>query len=301
MLFTIIADAQTITLSVLPSADAFVVASAPTNNYGAAGASSVSGVAGTNSDGQLNGVADSLARFPMSNLVSAVDAALGTHDWLVTRSILHLYEMGTPPHPIFSRGVGRFEIRWIRNDFWIEGTGIPSLPTTQGVSWQDLPTILAPGLDKTLGFFTNSGTDGELSFELTLVPSFVSDIRSGTEVGLYFTAASPEIGFTFDARSFVVPDDRPRLEITAAARPSARLDAITLTNNNLVSIGFNTLSNWNHTLQATDAANGLVSAVWSNLLSVPAQPSNGRVEYLDGLTNRQRFYRLFLTPDFPVQ
>ena len=110
MLFTIIADAQTITLSVLPAADAFVVASAPTNNYGAAGASSVSGVAGTNSDGQLNGVADSLARFPMSNLVSAVDAALGTHDWLVTRSILHLYEMGTPPHPIFSRGVGRFEI-----------------------------------------------------------------------------------------------------------------------------------------------------------------------------------------------
>jgi len=293
-------NSQTITLSVVPSADAFVIAREPTNNYGGAGASSVSGSAGTNADGQLNGAADSLARFPMSNLVSSADAALGTHDWLVTHATLRVYEMGAPPHPIFSRGVGQFEVRWIVNDSWIEGTGIPSMPTQDGVSWKDLSLILEPSIDQTLGFFTNTGADGPLSFDLALIPALVSDIRSGTEVGMYFTAASPEIGFTFDSRTFVVPSEQPRLEITAASQPIVRIDSIKLTNANFVSIGFNTLSNWNYTLQAANGTNGLVSDSWVNLLTVVGQTSTGHVEYVDGLTNGQRAYRLNLTPSFPA-
>ena len=167
----------------------------------------MAGAAATNSAGQLNGIADSLAGFPMSNFVSSADTSFGTHDWLVTRAILRLHEMGAPPHPIFSRGVGRFEVRWIGNDSWSEGTGTPSQPAANGLAYKDLSAILSPSQDETLGFFTNIGMDGPLSFNLALTPSFVLDVRSGTEVGLYFTAASSQIGFTFDSRTYVVPDD----------------------------------------------------------------------------------------------
>src|SRR5262249_24319584 len=162
-----------------------------------------------------------------------------------------------------------------------------------------LSLILEP--NQTLGFFTNSGADGPLSFDLALIPSLVSDIRSGTEVGLYFTAASPEIGFTFDSRTFVVPSEQPRLEITAATRPTVRIDSIKLTNTSFVNIGFSTLSNWNYTLQAANGVNGQVSDLWANLLIVPGQASSGHVEYLDGISNRQRFYRLMVIPSFPAQ
>ena len=76
----------------------------------------------------------------------------------------------------------------------------------------------------------------------------------------------------------------------------ARIDSIALTNGTFVRLGFNTVSNWNYALQAADGMNDVASGFWSNLFTVPAQTPSGHVEYLDGLTNRERLYRLDLTP-----
>ncbi len=284
--------AQNAVVTVTPSADTFVRAAAPSGNYGGAGAIAVSGAAATNANGQVNGVFDSLVRFPASNLVASLDSAIGSHDWIVIRAILHLTEMGAPPSPLFNRGVGQFEVRWISNDNWIEGSGIPAQPTTDGVKYQDLPSILNPATDASLGQFTNSGADGPLSFQLALMPQFVADVRSGGEVGFYLRAVSSQIGFTIESRTYFVPAEWPTLEIMAAANPNARIYSIVKSGSGEVTIGFGNVSNWTTTLQTAD---NLSFNDASNLLTIPAQPTSVHTNFVDGVTESGRFYRLVLS------
>lgn len=278
---------QTATVTVIPEADAFVRAADPFANYGGAGAIAVSGPMAVNATNQQNGAFDSLIRFPMSNVVALVDSTLATHDWVVLRATLKLTEMGAPPSPIFNRGIGAFEIRWLASDSWIEGTGIPIAPTTNGVAWNDLPSLLNPAIDTSLGQFTNSGTDTRLSFALFLKDPFLSDIRAGGRQNLYLTAISSQIGFTADSRSFVLSNDFPALEIVAAANPHPHIDSIqNLAINTLLS--FNTVSNWTYVVQFTDKLAG----VWSNLVTLPAEPTNNHVILPAARTASQGFYRL---------
>ena len=71
----------------LPDADTFVWAMAPTNNYGGSGALSVSGIEATNLMGVQNGLFDSLLRFPLSNVVVSLNNDLGTGGWVVTQAL----------------------------------------------------------------------------------------------------------------------------------------------------------------------------------------------------------------------
>src|SRR5207247_9812805 len=134
--------AQTSRWSVAPGADAFVRSLAPSSNYGGAGALSVSGSAAVNGSGDQNGLFDALMRFSMSNVVVSMDGLLGGQDWIVTEARLVLTEVGAPDNAIFNRGVGAFEVRWVASDAWVEGTGKPMAPTSDGVAWQDLPLIV---------------------------------------------------------------------------------------------------------------------------------------------------------------
>jgi hypothetical protein len=140
-------SSQTVTISVNPEGDAFVRSAAPSGNYGGAGAIAVSGATAVNGANQQNGAFDSLIRFPTSNLVASLDSVFATHDWLVLRATLKLTEMAAPPSPIFNRGVGAFEIRWLASDSWMEGTGIPITPTVDGVAWNDIPSLLNPTME----------------------------------------------------------------------------------------------------------------------------------------------------------
>ena len=281
---------QTATATVNPEADAFVRAADPFANYGGAGAIAVSGPAAVNGSNQPNGAFDSLMRFSMSNVVATLDSTLASHDWLVLRATLKLTEMGAPPSPILNRGVGTFEIRWIASDSWIEGSGIPIAPTSNGVAWNDISSLLNPATDVSLGQFTNSGTDAHLSFGLSLKDSFVSDIRAGGRLTLYFTAISPQIGFTADSRTFVLSNDFPVLEIIAAANPHPRIDSIVNVGTNIL-LSFDTASNWTYVVQFADKLPG----IWSNLVTLPEQATNGRVVLPEPKTSAKRFYRLSLS------
>jgi len=278
---------QTVTVTINPEADAFVRAAAPTNNYGGAGAIAVSGPTAVNASNEQNGAFDSLIRFAASNAVASLDSVLATHDWLVLRATLKLTEMGAPPSTIFNRGVGTFEIRWIESDSWIEGTGVPIAPATNGVTWNDLPSILNSATDVSLGQFTNSGTDTRLSFALSLRDAFLSDFRVGGRVTLYLTAISAQIGFTGDSRTFISPNDIPALEITAAANPHPHIESIKDLGTNVI-LSFNTVSNWTYVVQVAEQLSG----TWSNLLTLATQPTNNQVIYPDVKSSSQRFYRL---------
>lgn len=277
-------------MTVLPDADAFVRSSAPASNYGGGGALSVSGAAAVNGLGQQNGLFDTLMRFPMSNVVSGLDEALG-EDWIVTGVRLVVTEMAMPDNAIFNLGVGKFEIRWIATDNWIEGTGRPNAPTSDGVTWQDLPAILNSNLDVSLGIFTNTGANAQISNSLSLAESFIADIRLAGEVNLYLTAASAQIGFTFNSRNFGNTNAQPYLEMTAVANPKPRIESIVISNMSAV-VSFGTVSNWNYSVLGADGPPG----PWANLLTVNAQPTNGHVSFVEDAVREERFYKLKVSP-----
>jgi hypothetical protein len=278
------------TISVRPDADTFVRAQEPTNNYGGGGALSVSGAAAVNGTGEQNGAFDSVMRFPMSE-VATLNAALG-EDWIVTGARLVVTEMAIPDNAIFNRGIGQFEVRWIATDNWIEGTGRPNAPTSDGVAWQDLPGILNLNVDVSLGFFTNSGANLEDSFVLALADQFLEDVRTGGEVSLYLTAVSPDVGFTLNSRNFGNTNAQPFLELNALANPKPKIDSIVLSNLNVI-VTFDTVSNWNYCVLGADDLAG----PWSNLWTLAVQLTNGHVSYVEEASHANRFYRLKVWPD----
>ena len=289
--------AQTAMVSVVPDADCFVRSLAAASNYGEGGGLSVSGSTAVNGSGIQNGLFDTLMRFSMSNAVSSLDSALGEKDWIITGAELFLTEMAAPDNAIFNRGVGAFEVRWIASDEWVEGTGKPNMPTSDGLTWQDLQTLVNSNLDVSLGLFTNSGSNGRISFGLTLQERFVADIRQGGEVGLYLTARSDEVGFTFNSRNFGNTNAQPLLMITAATNPHPQIDAIELAGTNVL-VSFGTVSNWTYRLQGANMLPQPGSAPWSwsDLFISPSQPYATNLQFVDGLTNGGRFYRLAVSP-----
>jgi hypothetical protein len=189
----------------------------------------------------------------------------------------------------------RSEIRWVSSDGWLEGTGKPNAPTTDGVAWQDLSLILNSNVDESLGIFTNSGGNGQVAHNLALSERFIADMHEDTELSLYLTARSPDIGFTFNSRNFGNTNAQPILVITATANPRPIIDHIQLAGPNRVAISFDTISNWTYVLQGGDLLPANGAGAWSNLMTAPVQSTNGRAVFTDRITNRQRFYRLMLS------
>jgi hypothetical protein len=278
-----------ITNSVYPSADAFVRELAPEENYGGAGAVTISGSDAVNAMGQTNGLADTFMRFPTADVAAAMNTQYGSNGWTVTSIVLTANENGMPNNPVFTRGVGAFEIRWIATNNWIEGTGTPNMITSDGVVYDDVAGLLNPALDVSVGVFTNAGVTTMESFSLALAGPLVSNILVGADVDFYLTAASTTVGFTFNSRNYIVQSDWPTLNITVVPSFSPRINSIALTGPDQVSIQFNTASNWTYVVQGSALAGG---GTWSNLSTNPAQPFDDKAVFLDAMTNQQRFYRL---------
>jgi hypothetical protein len=214
-----------------PDADTFVRANAPTLNYGAAGALSVSGIYATNATGVTNGAFDSFIRFNTAAMVTNFNGAFGTNNWAVSAAKIVVTESGAPAQALFNRGKGAFEIRWIASDTWTEGTGTPNIPTTDGITYNNEPVLLNSSVDASLGVFTNAGANATLSFPLSLPPAFTSNLAAGGEVDLFFTATDPKTGFTFNSQNFGTTTARPFLIISAIPIPG--ITGISLDSTNL--------------------------------------------------------------------
>ena len=231
----------------------------------------------------------------MSGVAASLNGSFGSNGWVVTGATLVVAEVGAPNNGIFNRGVGGFEVRWIGSDGWVEGTGRPIAPTTDGVAYQDLSSVLSPAVDVALGQFTNSGMDGPVSFPLGLAGALVSNVVAGADLNLYLTAASTSVGFTFNSRDFTGTNSWPSLAITAVAKPLARITSIERLGANQVAIRFNTVSNWTYAVEGLAGLPAGSPGAWTNLFTVPAKPIDDQAVYVDEVTNRQRFYRLLLS------
>ncbi len=194
-----------VTVTITPTADAFVRSLAPNSNYGAAGALSVSGSTAVNGQGVQRGLLDTFMKFNVAGVVSQMDAQFGAGNWGFTDAVLRLTEDPAPNNPIFNRGVGQFEIRWIASDAWLEGTGTPNAPTTNGVRYSDEATFLNPAVDVALGLFSNTLTMDAHLYTLDLVEPFVDDLLAAGDVSLFLTAEDSSVGFTLNSRTVSDP------------------------------------------------------------------------------------------------
>lgn len=290
------ASAQTATVSVNPSTDSFVTMQNPTLNYGLAGALNVSGADATNNAGQTNGIFASLMRFPLTNALATFNTQLGDNAWTLTGVALQVNENGMPDNALFSRGIGTFEIDAVASDSWIEGTGIPRTPTTDGVAWQDLSSILAAGRMVSLGQFANSGANGMLRFNLALAPALVSPLLAGGDLNLYLQPISDTIGFTFNSHDFGNTQLQPLLTFTASKIATLPTIAVTGVASDRITLSFLTVSNQTYQLQSADSPRANSSNAWTTIASFPPSSTNGTASFADATTNRQKFYRLLVSP-----
>ena len=215
-----ICQAAPFTATIPPAADTFVREAEPVNNYGLAGSLAVSGRNAFSymSPTQQMGRYDSFMRFPAAALVQALDANFGSHYWVVTKAVLNLTEVTQPNNPIFNLGPGTFEVIWIANDSWLEGTGSPNAPTADGLRFQDVAAVIDPLTDKSLGIFSNvgggTGTPA-VTCTLQLLPALLADLRAGGEISLHLAPADDDIGFTFNSRNISGGRPKPSLEVIA--------------------------------------------------------------------------------------
>jgi hypothetical protein len=210
-----------ITVTNTPAADAFVRSLQPTQNYGAAGALSVSGSIATNpTSGLQEGLLDSFLQFNVAADVSTFNTAFGVGQWTISGVTLALTAQSAN-NADFDYGPGAFEVRWIGNNSWLEGTGTPASPTTNGISYAQESSILNSNVDESLGTFNyNGATSGQVKLGLGLPSGFLSEISTGGLASFYMTATpGSTVGFTFNSRNFTSSSAWPMLDITAIAIP----------------------------------------------------------------------------------
>ncbi len=271
-------------------ADAFVRSVDPTHNYGGAGALSVSGPIATNAIGQQGGLLDTFMRFDVTSAVSNFNGAFGVGKWVVISAVLDLTEQGDPLNTIFNQGVGPFEVQWIPDNSWAEGTGNPNNPTTDGIVWNDEPSVLNSNVDELLGTFVNGGTNGLVRLGLGMPSGFVTAVSTGGLVSFYMTApTNSPVGFTFHSHNFVDSTQWPFLEVAAVQMP--QITSLLITGND-VKIVFATSINLTN---AVEFSSNLASNSWSARTNIVGAGGTATVTDPGAAALPKRFYRVHLT------
>lgn len=201
-------------------ADTMLVAAQPTNNYGGAGGISVAAV------GRPRGEFQSVLRFDSSSVASQLDALWGAGQWQIQSISLGLTST-TPNNPLFNpQAAGVVAVNWIENDAWPEGTGGPSSPSNDGVSYSNLPGIIGPN-DDLLGTVPFGGTNGSVwTGDLIADDGIAGDILSGSLISLRLSAGDTGVSGTFNSRNFGTDTAQPSLTIVAVPEPEALVSLI---------------------------------------------------------------------------
>jgi hypothetical protein len=294
MLSSVLASAQ-VTFTTTTSDDAFLATGSPSNpngtnltdlNYGVAGILCVAPVTA------IKGEFQSVLKFNLSGATNLFNATYGPN-WLIGAVSLELTSsFGTqgvqPDNGMFNAvNGGNFAIEWLAADNWAEGTGRPNNPTTDGVTYNSLPTLLA-GAHEILctNNYIPPGDNVHVTWPLPLKTNLVNDIAAGGAVSFRFFAADEQVGYLFNSHNFG-NGNQPLLHVTAI--PLLKILSACLTNGmfHLVAIG-----GINATYQV-QANTNLSTTNWQTLGTVTADAS-GAIQFDDfTATNQpQRFYRI---------
>lgn len=290
-----LSEAQ-VTYSTTTSADAFLATGSSNNpagsdltglNFGAAGTLAIS------PSSAVKGEFQSVLRFDLAGAVTLFDTTYGTNGWVITGISLELtsnYGTGgvQPNNPIFNVvSGGDFVIEWLSYDDWVEGTGTPNLPTTDGVTYDSLPDLLSgPHEILCTNTYSPPGDNVPVSYVLPLSTNVVSNITNGGDISLLFYAADNQIGYLFNSHEYGRGND-PLISVTAS--PSLEITSAYFTNGafHLSGVGGD---NMQYQVQAnTD----LTTTNWIAIGTVTADGS-GAIEFDDAnaTNSAQQFYRL---------
>lgn len=214
----IAAPAQSLSLSTVPTADAFVT-TGPSgnlsgNNYGGAGGVSVS------APGSANGEFQSVLKFDLSGAAASFDGAFGAGQWNLQSVTLQL-TAAAPNAGIFNpSAAGQVGISWMQNDSWTEGTGNPGMPGVTGITYTTLQSTFIGAGDQSVGTFAFSGaTSGAFVYTLGLSAGLSADALAGSLLSLRLFGADSAVSGIFNSRSFITAASRPILTISAVPEP----------------------------------------------------------------------------------
>jgi hypothetical protein len=204
-------------------ADAFLSAASPGLNFGTAGTLAISPASAP------EGEFDSVIMFNTAAAVAQFNSIYGVGTWQITGVKLSLSSnkntQGQSPGNTLLNTVtgGNFNVTWISDNSWVEGSGGGSgtagYPTTSGVDYNSVPTLLS-GTTDSLGTFTYTppGNTSYLNYALSLNPDLVSSAAAGGDLSLYFSAADNQVGYLFNSKDFA--SGHPELTLTAVPEPS---------------------------------------------------------------------------------
>ena len=208
-------------VTLIPSADTFLFGGEPALNYGGAGQLAVSDAE------RAQGEYQSLMRFDLSGAKSSFDATFGAGQWTLQSATLRL-STANPNNPILNANqAGPFAVSWMQNDSWVEGTGTPMSPTTDGVTFSTLPSFLSPQ-DQPLGSFNFAGgNSGANTYAFNLSAGLIGDVEGGGPLSVrLFADAGMTVGYNFSSRTFQTTANRPVLTLTATAVPEPATGAL---------------------------------------------------------------------------
>lgn len=211
-------------------ADAFLASGSPgnpagsnltANNYGGAGTLAIAPASSS------NGEFDSVIMFNTTAAVSAFNAEYGAGNWRITGLSLSLASnTGTqganPGNSLFNTiSGGAFGLDWIADDSWIEGSGTPNSPSSTGVNFNSISTLLAT--EDSLGFY-DYAPPGNGVYETYLLPldaSLTANAAAGGDLSLYFYATNGStVSYLFNSRSGPAPHPELTIDVTPTPEPA---------------------------------------------------------------------------------
>lgn len=204
-----------LTLSTTPTQDTTIATGVSNafinNNYGGAGAFSVSGT------GAGKGAADGVLSFNISSITSGFNTQYGAGNWTINSVVLGLVAQAPGANNLFnsSNVAGTFHVDWVPNNGWVEGTGTPNAPTSTGLTWANASL----GTAESLGDQSYSGGTGAMSFSLTPSAGLLGDINTGGTATLELSGVTSTMTGVFNSRSNGTSSNWPVLTITASAAP----------------------------------------------------------------------------------
>jgi hypothetical protein len=212
--------AWAITANVPATADAFVTSQNPGNNYGSAGAISVS------SAGTLGRELFTLLRFDLASTLSSFNQAFGASNWTLDGASLQL-TAASPSNQIFNpTGAGLIGADWVADDSWVEGTGSPMSPSTVGITLDLIPALMSGG-NEGLGLLPFDGSVSDTAtYDLAISPGFLADVQSGSLLSIFLSPGDAVVSGVFNSRNFATVANRPVLILSAVQVPEPATTAL---------------------------------------------------------------------------
>jgi len=203
-----------------PIMDAFVTTGAGgslvNSNYGGAG------VLGVAASGLPQGEFQSVLQFDLSGAFNSFNSQFGAGDWTVQSVTLRLSSAPANNGILNTPAAGHFTVYRMVDNLWTEGNGAPASPSSTGITYNSLQSLINNSVDENLGTFSyNGAASGANNYTLQVTSGFIADLMGGNDESFRLAAADSSVSYLFNSRNFNNSANWPQLTIVAVPEPGA--------------------------------------------------------------------------------